>query len=305
MMATKTAAPPADPAEAAMLEVQRLHLAELELSDKRLTLAAALPAAEADAGVATLDRFLAGEGTVTAAGDQLQARQAELKALDAAIQEARERRKKAILAVFAAQARPLRVKAAELRAEADRRQPRTDDLLRQLEEHEECRYIVDPTRRPLSHLPRDPRSSQDARTYVGDRLADGPFRPPAVVDDPGLTVVYVTASRTQLLRNEAADLDRRAEALEQRAVPAAGQLLAETTAALLDQVRGLDAMVLGPPLPSVLEWASVAEAKQRGRLARLRPHHDNFGARLSLTLVWADGRVDAARSRALVPALDA
>ena len=201
--------------------------------------------------------------------------------------------------------RPRCVKAAELRAETDRRQPTTDKLLAELHEFEGVEFAPIRERRPLP-LPRDPKGVGVTRAFIGDgALTDTPFRAPEVRDDPGLEIVLVPTPRTQLLRIEAAELERRAEALEQRTVPAAGQVIGETTAALLDQVRALDPVVLGPTLVEADAWATPSEARQRARLARLRPEQDGFGSRVALTLVWKDGRVDPARSRALVPALDA
>jgi hypothetical protein len=268
----------ADPVEAAKAEVERLHRAELDLSDKRMALAASLGSLEAEAGVATLDTFLAGEGTGADTTRRLLAARAEVDALDAAIAEARTRRRGAIRAVWLAEAAAIREQAAPLRAEADAREPRTRELLAALLEHEGIDYA--PARPGMGSLP------------LGDQVGGAPH------------VVIRRIGRTDSLRIRANDLEAQAAAVEAREMQDRGAISGNSAEAIIDQIRAWDPMKLALPLPAAAEWATQAEATQRARLAHLQPHHVGYGGEPLLELVWAGDDVDNARSRAGVPALD-
>jgi hypothetical protein len=279
MMAAATTAPPAaDPIEAAREEVGRLHRAELDLSDQRMALAASLGSLEAEAGVATLDTFLAGAGTGADTTRRLLAARAEVDALDAAIAEARSRRRDAIRAAWLAEAAPLREQAVAHRAEADAREPRTRELLAALLEHEGIEYA--PARPGMGSLP------------LGDQAGGAPH------------VVIRRIGRTDSLRLRANDLEAQAAAVEAREVQDRGAISGNSAEAIIAQIRAWEPMKLALPLPAAAEWATQAEAQQRARLARLAPHHVGYGGEPLLELVWAGDDVDNARSRAGVPALD-
>ena len=269
-----------DSIAAARAEVERLHRAELSLADRRAALTAELGVAEADAGDAALSAALDGGDTATAIG-RVTALRAEIEATDRAIEAARRQRREAIPAVWHAETVPLRERAAELRREADERQAKTDDLLRQLEAHEGVAYA------PASTAQSDVRV--DAATRLG-----GAF-----------TVVAIPTAQTQLLRLEADQLIQQAAALEQRTVQDRGALTDVGSAdELIARVRTWDAMTIAPPLPAVMVWATEVETAQRARIAR-QPSHLQDRLSVRLTFIWTDGDViDTARSGGRVVGLD-
>jgi hypothetical protein len=268
----------ADPVEAAKAEVERLHRAELDLSDRRMALAVSLGSLEAETGVATLDTFLAGEGTGADTTRRLLAARAEVDALDAAIAEARQRRRDAIRAAWLVEAAAIRGRAAPLRAEAEAREPRTRELLAALLEHEGIDYA--PARPGMGSLP------------LGDQVGGAPF------------TVIRRVGRTDSLRIRANDLEAQAAAVEAREIQDRGAISGASAEAIIGQIRAWDPMKLALPLPSAAKWATQAEAAQRARLARLAPHHVGYGGEPSLELVWVADDIDNTRSRAGVPALD-
>jgi hypothetical protein len=263
---------------AARADVERLHRAELDLHDRRVALTEQIATARTSAGAAALEAALSASsgGGIGDPSHRVAALDAEIAATDAAITAARERRRLAILAVWAAEAAPLRERAARLRDEADARATRTGELLRQLEEWEGVRYVPAEPSRP---------------NVAGDLQGGAP------------TVRIIPAPRTRQLQIEADDLERRAAALETRTVRDSGHVEAESAAALIQAIRTADPLTIAPTLATVEAWATEAEAQQRARIAR-QPSETQARCAVVLALAWRDGAIDARQSRAGVPALE-
>jgi hypothetical protein len=274
--ATKSKPVELTPAEEARTVVVKLRQAELTLSDRLASLVAGLADLEHAAGAATLGDLL-GEyaDDVREAFNTLARAQIEVRAVEAAIGQARDQHRAAILSVWAAEAVPLRSRAATLRSEADERQVKTDALLAELTEWEGCQYAPVYPQRPLA--------------------------------DPGIlggapSVVYVQMPRTQALRREADGLDQQATALGERRVVDRGSLNGETADELLALVRDMDPMQIGPTLADAEAWLRPAYDTQRARIDRATdPQQIGYGGTVAIELVWADGKVDQQRSRARVP----
>jgi chorismate mutase len=264
---------------AAREEVARLRRAELELSERRMGLAADLGSLEQEAGAATLDTHLGGTGTAAETIQRLVKARAELDALDAAITEARSRRREAIPAAWQAQATQLRQRAAQLLAEVAERQPKTDKLLAELAAWEHCAYA--PTQALQAPL-------------NGEQLGGAPF------------VRFISTPRTVLLQTEAAQLEQQAVATERQTITDRGAVLGRSATELIEQLRQWDPMRMGLALPAAAAWAERAVAALQARLARLQvqPHHPGYGSPPFLDLIWAGDDIDESRSRAASPALD-
>ncbi len=135
-----------------------------------------------------LDAQLAGDETAVDDERQLRA-QVHLEAITGALRKAAERRIELQAKLCRAQAKEARELAAELRAEADKRQRITDGLLARLKEHEGCDF--------------------------GPRFA---FSPIGVVVDPGGQLAGgFPETRTAMMRREAEAAAGRALALEDAA----------------------------------------------------------------------------------------
>jgi hypothetical protein len=253
------------------------------LHDRRVALAEQVAAARGVAGAAALEAALEAALSASSGGGigepshRVAALDAEIAATSAAITEARERRRLAILGVWRAEAMPLRERAARLRDEADARSTRTRELLRQLREFEGVEYEPVTPSRP---------------NVAGDLQGGAP------------TVRIIPAPRTRQLQLEADDLERRAAALDARTVRDAGHAEAESAAALIATVRACDSMTIAPPISSVEAWATEAETVQRARIARIGSEEQRARCTVALTLSWRDGAIDVRQSRASVPALE-
>ena len=252
------------PAEAALAEVERLHQDELAWGERRAQIVARIAEAEASAGARVLD---GGEDVLREQADSLVSFKAQIAGSDAAIQEVRRRRQAAVLAVFAADAAALRRQAQALRGEADERQKRIDELLRELLDFDGAIYIPAPSRE-------------------AQLAALGVPSPPGAL---------ASASRTAALRVEADRLEAEADALEARPVTTAGALAAQAREELLARLHGLDPLTVGPTLASVVDWLELAEPPAQKQL-RIRAAHGQGGV-LSYELVWAGGELDKTRSR--------
>lgn len=253
--------------EGLKVEVGRLREAELalerELQAKRQELAHARDTAS-DAVLAQALGKRSGGAAVSHVVEIERSVAALAEATLVAIARARERRVEAIRAVWQAEADELRQQAADLRAEAERREARTRQLLDELREHEGCDYV------PAYHV------LEYARGYA----------------DP----VPITIPRSESLRNQAAALERRADEVARRLVQDAGMITAASRDELLQRIEALDPFQLGPALHEVEAWVAGEEPAVLARLERLSSEHRER-ARLEYRLVWRGGRVSQAESR--------
>ncbi len=283
----------------ARAHVEKLYTTEQELSRRVLKLREDLPAAQSAGGSDLLDAALSGTTTPKGATSRVVQIGAEISICEDAIVQARQRRVEAIRSLWRAEAEPLRRRAAELRAEADERASKTAAMLRELEEWEECPYAPAPPQRPHTA----PRHDDNPKTAPilspeGGIIRDYPSNP---VGD--LQVVYVPTPRTQLLRNEAAELERQAEALELRQVTTHGYASAPNRGELLADLAARGPMVLVPELGAVLRWLDTVEAKVRARrqeIVRRGTAHafTPIEADVPVSLSWRDGQIfDDAGSR--------
>jgi hypothetical protein len=262
--------------EAARAEVQRLHAAEVSIGDEWRALRARLPRVEMAAASAVVAEILGDPLAPEASQVDVAAARARRDALVAATAEVRSRRRAAIGAAYVAEAASLRARAAQLRADADKRQLTTDRLLAQLEAHEGLRFVP-----PSTLIP------QSGPTVTGGVEYLRPY------------------PRTVMMRRTAAALDRQAEELERRAPTDRGAFVAASVDEIVERLRGWDAMELAPPLPEVIECVERETAALQARLSRVRtPAGQGLGAsELEYEIVWRNGHHDATASEVRTSAL--
>ena len=168
----------------------------------------------------------------------------------------------------------LRERATRLRAEAAKREGKTADLLRQLEAWEGVAY-----------LPAAPATT--APTVRDGTVGGAP------------SVVLIPTPKTELLRIEAADLERQAAALEGKQVVDSGAIHeANSVEELVALVSTWAPEQIAPTLASVEAWATRVEAEQRERIQRLPFSHMRDAARVRFALAWTNGAVDEQSSTA-------
>lgn len=125
------------------------------------------------------------DAAVTAAGDRIARLRVAVEAAEAAVLKAKQNVDAKQRAVWNAEADEHEVKANRLRARADKRQRETDELLKQLREHEQVEYVPKPPEEPAVR---------------GESF-----------------VRFVSIPKTAALLNEATQLEQRADQLRQRA----------------------------------------------------------------------------------------
>ncbi len=281
--------------------VERLYKTERELSHRVLKLREDLPAAQSAGGADLLKAALSGTTTPKGATSRLVQIRAEIEVVEDAIAQARSQRVEAICALWRAEAEPLRKRAAELREEADEREAKTREMLQALEQWEGCEYAPAPPHRPHTA----PRHDDNPKTAPilspeGGIIRDYPSNPVA-----DLQIVYIPTPRTQLLRNEAAELERQAEALESRQVTTHGYASAPNRGELLADLAARGAMQIVPELGAVLEYLDRLEAKVRARRQEIIRRGTAHGftpveAPVPVSLSWRDGEIfDDAGSRVI------
>jgi hypothetical protein len=251
---------PASPAET-QARIHQLHRAEMELSARVEELQRAIERAASDAGDSMLAAHLDPTGAQRPPEPNLTALRADLDSVTAAIISARAQRRAAILELWRGQAHELRQRARALKDEAAERAKRTDELLRQLAEFEGVSYV------PAGPAPQSRAHSSDA--------------------PPALTISYVAVPRTQLLIEQAANLEMQARRIEAQTPIDSGELRASNSAELVSLVEAFDALKFTPSIPDLRAWLRPVELAQ-----------------LVLVLDWRNGAIDETRSRAFVPQLE-
>ena len=110
--------------------------------------------------------------------------------------------------------------------------------------------------------------------------------------------------RTELLRLEADRLAAEAATLEGRRIVDAGAVRAQSADELVERVKALDVLTIGPSLASVEVWARQVESQQQQRLEKLQEDNIGYGAPITLQLAWRGGEIDLRQCRAFIAALD-
>ena len=160
-----------------------------------------------------------------------------------------------------------REEAARLRAEADERDPKTQELLRQLQDFEGCEYApVQP-----------PRPSMNG--WVGGS--------PVIINVP--------TPRTKLLRIEANNLEYGASQRESLKVGRSGHVELGSPGELLEHLHA-NPLHVGCLAIEVLEYFEKAEAREDTRRARLYPSPDQRPP-MVYVLAYRDGVLDEAKSK--------
>ncbi len=276
----------------ARAHVEKLYTTEQELSRRVLKLREDLPAAQSSGGADLLDAALSGTTTPKGATSRVVQIGAEISICEDAIVQARQRRVEAIRGLWRAEAEPLRKRAAELREEADKREIKTAAMLQALEQWEQCPYAPAPPHRPHTAPSHDDNpKTAPILSPEGGIIRDYPSNPVA-----DLQIVYIPTPRTQLLRNEAAELERQAEALESRQVTTHGFASASNRDELLADLAARGPVVLVPELGAVLEYLDRLEAKVRARRQEIirRGTVNGFTpveADVPVSLSWRDGEI--------------
>lgn len=272
---------PATVAEATA-EVERLASIERSWATAAQAKLAALAELEPRTGDAILDaELLDGSGAATQRelAQTIATLRAEIETAHLTSDAARRRRASAIPLIWAAEADELRAQAAELRKQADSREPKTQKMLDELAEWEQCPYVPSPE-------PLQPHAHGMVGTYGNPN------------------VVIVPTPRTRMLRNSAALLERQADAKERQAVPAGGGVNAVGAEDLVSQVYA-DACRLAPTLRELLAWiesATTTELARRSRIQRGQTGHVGAETPIAFSVVWTGGSIRASESRAGVPA---
>lgn len=278
------------PADKAVELVDRLWSTERRLARQRIEKTAALVEVEATAGRVLLDRALeADDVDATDASSAAFVRaQAEIDALDAAIDEARRRRRDTIPSLWAAGADRLRCMAAEKRVEADSRAARTDALLAELLEHEGVAYAPEQTSQPQMSMTIDP-ETHELRSV-----------------NTGATLVVVSVPLTERLRSEAAGLEAQASAAVSREVaPVDGFTVTGSTDDVLAAAEAWPADKIGPALVALHRWASAGALVQVERRRQERPDNPSLAGPVRFEVVATPkGELDVGRSRVFLPAID-
>jgi hypothetical protein len=301
-----------DPVATERAQVTRLAILEREWSARRRDAATDLADREQRSGDDVVAAALAGDGVDRLRGlaEETAIARAELETIDHTIASTRSHREAAIRALFAAEAAELRRQAAALLSEADGRSSRTAQLLAELEAWEGVRYAperpVAPPQRIYTRLGADgqpevvPPAAVPYGSLRGDMLR-GPSAPLA-----GLHVVVVPTPRTQLLRNQAGDLERRAIDVAARPVDRSGYAEdIRSIEGLVDIILG-DEMRIGPPVVDVVAWAEQALATENARRQEaLRRYgdevarNDGLGRAIAFTIAWSDGQLKPRECRAV------
>jgi len=258
-----------NPVEAATAAVLRLRDREIEIWQDRRQMVADLHDLEAATG-----RQVADGGNADEAARQLAEGEARLRVQDRAADEVAQQREAAVPLIWRAQAANERASETAKRADAQKRQLRTSQLLAELCEHEGCEYGP-----------------------AGRQPGDGG----AVV--PGAIIIF-NAPRTARLLAEADEHGRKAAALDRQefnAKAGGGQVSATSIAELM--VLGLgDGQRPFVSLREVERWAVEAEQAGRKRLRRIRdgfagatPDPDTAPA--TWTLTWHGREMMSGESR--------
>lgn len=256
-----------DTIDRARERVRVLYEMELQLADRRLALADRLPGLLGAAGKRALEA-LARTGQPTGAADEIIATEAEVRAMDAAIVEARSQRLAAIEAVYKFEALTYHDQAAALMAEVEQLEPKIAEALAALQEIAGCPYTP---------------------AVVGP-LPDGTY---------SWSSYLTTAAQ---LRQRADELKVQEHNCINRRPVQAGTISAPSAVGILEQIRALDPMTVGPTLADAAAWAGPAEQPLRARLERASdPFNELHGAELALTMAWQDARITGQSSARLIP----
>lgn len=252
-----------DPVASARAEVERLWRTEIEWADRYTARRAELAELETLSGSVALDT----PSQIEEHTARVASARAHLHVAEQAIATARARRIDAIRSAYRAEAAELRERASAKRAEAAERQRETDRLLAALRDFEGCEYVP----------------------FVPQRT------PGSVYSD---AVVSYAIPRTRALHIEADNFDRQAAALEAKPVSMHGGIDAGELGDVLNQLRALGAFTLAPSSIAVSDWAAPLVARIEAKRAELFEGMRGYGAPLVISLVWRNGELDPAQSRA-------
>lgn len=247
--------------------VEELWQHELSLCDDYLEIDAHIVDVKLRRASAVLDARLAGKPDPKK--DELTSIRARLEVLVSAIDEARRRRRQAIEVYQGREAEDLRRQADDKRTDAAAVLQKTEALRAELLEHEGVEYVV--------------RTAEPQPSGEDGRVAH---------------IVIQLMPRSWTLEQEALMLDAQANEAARREVTDHGVLEAADSGGMIEAVRALSPVVLGPTLIAAAEWARTAYT---GQLERDKVHK-HFAIRLELR--WRNGEIDALASRAYVPMLD-
>jgi hypothetical protein len=258
-----------------------VRLGELERAHRSrvVEIDAQIAAVEPNVGVAVIEAELAGAESPSAGFvEELRALRSERVVEVQAAAAAFEARVEVQHEVWHAEAAVLRRQAAEKRAEAAKHAAKTCEFLEALRAHEGVEYV------PASAV-----AEARWRMTAGSGAADLPApRVPTV---------------TERLRFEADELDRQADALEQRSVPAAGQVERDSVDELIAYVHALP-LALAPNESEIRAWAARAGSPHEERIAAAPQGTDVARARVRYQLLWQAGHVDEASHARLVTVAD-
>lgn len=256
-------------------EATKYFETEFDLSRKRLQMAADLQAVRDSAGAAALEKLMEGDA-ISPIARRIADAQEQLGLMDAAIRVSRQKRVEAVHKEYAAEAEVLRKQARGKRAEADRRQARTDKLLGELLEFEGVDYVPASPNRPTPGL-------------VEGRITG-----------LGADTVIMKVSQTEWLRLEAQDFEMSARSREAQRVRNSGSVQGESVEELVSAIEDLGLETLGPPITDVAEWASsdVAEREEKRREHYRTTGAAGADASIVLEILFRDGKIDHANSNA-------
>lgn len=275
---------------AAQAHVEALWAAEVKLARRRAGVRRSMATARASTGAEVLADVLAG-GSGTATG-RLAELQSELDELGEAVAQARAQRVDAIGALREAEGAVLAREAETRRSAAVEQRAREDEALRALVEVSDC---------PWAPTPAD-----DVNLLA----------PSGEGTVPAAQVVWVPTPLSGRMLAEADDLASRAAAIATGRPPGGydvhlqdepgGGLVDGGLDDLLDAVEARGAMVVGPSLDEIAEWADplVEAALARREQTITSPDQAPMGCPVRVDVCVAHGQLDLERSRVWLPAWD-
>ena len=231
---------------------EELLQAERELDAKLQALEAGLQQAELESGGELLEAHRNGGDGSELIRRSIEAK-TELEATQRAIDATREQRAQAVKAQWNEQAAKMRRTAQAKRGKVGQMRRKTDDLLRQLRNHEGCDY------EPQSNL-----------VGVG-------------------TLEPVKLPRSAEILAGAEDLETQAKGLEQRLLPLDGFIVAEGSVEALADALYTDPSRVGPPAHVLKTW--VLPELEKANLARER-RYELREFTPWVFIAWKGGNID-------------
>jgi hypothetical protein len=254
----------------ACAEVERLLALEVALSDELQAKTTELAAGRKRAAEAVVD------GAASEPSAALGELRDRIELLPFVLDETRRKRRSAILRVWKVEAEGLQAEVAQLRQKAETHLRKTAALLQELREHEQTSFVME----------------RNARLAV--------IRASGVYPDLAVQAMLPGESVSEKMSAEIGQREHRVRELLKRQPVESG--LIEVSGQVPDLIAAVtrDPFVIGPPLPSLRQWAEEGVRRERERRKgisdRWGPRAVSFipvDAPVPFRLVWQRGELVA------------